>query len=94
MNAAAFLLSLGRRTHNQSPALDPLKDARDFLAANGDTAEGQALRKVLRAITNTDGDFADMEVWLFSDKTLALVAALVHERLENRYSLKEWRGAN
>lgn len=94
MNAAAFLLSLGRRTHTPSPTPDPLKEAREFLVAYGDTAEGQALRKVIKAIADTDGDFANTEVWLFSDKTLALVAALVEARIENRYSVEEWQASN
>jgi hypothetical protein len=89
MNAAAFLLALRRRTREVSNARDPLAEARSFLDA-GETAEGQALRKVLRSLATKDVEFAESEVWLFSPGTLALVAALVESRIEGLYPELDW----
>ena len=84
MNAAAFLLALRRRTRTTSPAPDPLKDARQFLAAHGDTAEGEAFRRVLETIQTGQGEFHEADIWLFSNDTLPLVSALIEARLEGR----------
>ncbi len=93
MNAAAFLLALRQRTIAPSSALDPLEETQRFLVAHGDTAEGQALRKVLGTIADGDGDYPEAELWLFGSETLALIAALVEARIAGRYSAAEWRNA-
>jgi hypothetical protein len=91
MNAAAFLVALRRRACTTSSARDPLAEALTFLDAHGDTAEGQALRRVMDTLASGKGEFAESEVWLFSAETLALVAALVEARIEGRYPDAEWR---
>ena len=90
MNAAAFLTELRRRTSAAFNGRDPLAEARHFLELHAETGEGQALRKVMRTLATTQGEFSESEVWLFSAETLALVAALVEARIEGRYSEIEW----
>ena len=85
MNAAAFLLALRRRARIPFPARDPLAEARRFLDAHGETAEGQALRNVMDTLASGNGEFAESEVWLLSAETLALVAELVEARIEGLY---------
>ncbi len=91
MNAADFLLALGRRSRLGSNARDPLAKAWRFLEAHGETAEGQALRRVMDTLASGKGEFGESEVWLFSAKTAALVAALVETRIEGRYADAKWR---
>jgi hypothetical protein len=94
MDAAAFLIALGRRTRATSPARDPLAEARRFLDDYGQTGEGQALRswvRVIDTLVSGNGEFAESEVWLFGAETLALVAALVEARIGGRYPDAEWR---
>jgi hypothetical protein len=91
MNAAAFLVALRRRACATSPARHPLAEARPFLDAHGETAEDQALRRVIGTLASGNGEFAESEVWLFSGETLALVAALFEARIEGRYPDAEWR---
>ena len=55
MNAAAFLVALRRRARAVSPARDPLADARRFLDAHGETAEGQGLRNVVETLASGAG---------------------------------------
>lgn len=90
MKAAAFLLALRDRACAVSSSSDPLADARRFLEARGDTAEGQALRKVIITLASGNGEFAESEAWLFSSETLALVAALVEARIEGSYPELDW----
>ncbi len=90
MNAAAFLVALRRRARAVSPARDPLAEARRFLDAHGETAEGQALLRVIDTLSTCAGDFSESDVWLFSSETLALVSALVEARMEGRYSDEDW----
>jgi hypothetical protein len=91
VNAAAFLVELRRRTRTVSTVLDSLSEARRFLDASGETAEGQAFRKVMETLATGAGDLDDSAVWLFSAETLALVSALVEARLQGRYSDDDWR---
>ena len=92
MNAAAFLVALRRRARVTSPARDPLAAARRFLDEFGQTAEGQALRRVIDTLASGNGEFAESEVWLLSAETLALVAELVEARIEGLYpELAGWR---
>ena len=91
MNAAAFLLTLERRAPAAEPARDPLAGAHGFLTRHGETAEGQALRRVLRTLATGEGVFAESDAWLFSQETAALVAALIDARLSGRYPESEWR---
>jgi hypothetical protein len=91
MRAAAFLLLVNRHARLVSDARDPLTEARRFLDVHGATGEGQALRKVIKTLLTTEGEFTESEVWLFSAETLALVAALVQARIEDHYSNEEWR---
>lgn len=90
MNAADFLLALGRRSRLASNARDPLAEARRFLDAHRETAEGQALRRVMDTLASGKGEFGESEVWLFSAKTAALVAALVEARIEGLYAELNW----
>ena len=93
MNTAAFLIAVRRQTHTTSPHPDPLAVAWRFLDEHGQTAEGQALRRVIKALAAKDGAFSESEVWLFSADTLPLIATLVEARLEGRYSEIEWWAA-
>jgi hypothetical protein len=52
-----------------------------FLGLRGQTAEGQALRRVAEALVSATGQFRDSDVWLFSAESTALVAALIEARL-------------
>ena len=90
MNAAAFLAAVRRRTRFTLAHDDPLAAAWRFLDEHGETGEGQALRKVIRTLAATDGEFAESEVWLFSAETISLVDALVEARLEGRYPELDW----
>ena len=80
VNGAAFLLALRRRTHAISTHPDPLAGAWRFIEETADTGEGRALRKGIRTLATTGGEFSESEVWLFSAETLPLVAALVEAR--------------
>jgi hypothetical protein len=91
MNAAAFLVALKRRVRLRCPYRDPVAEAWRFLDAHGETAEGQALRRVIDTLASGNREFAESEVWLFSAETLALVAALVEARIAGRYPDAEWR---
>ena len=93
MNAAAFLVALRRRARAVSPVRDPLAEAHRFLDAQGETGEGQALRKVIETMANGTGEFSESDVWLFSAERLALVSALVEACMEGRYAEGDWRGA-
>lgn len=90
MDAAAFFASVRRRTAFTSTHRDPLAAARQYINHHGDTAEVQALRKVIKALAAKEGEFAESEVWLFGIETIALVAALVDARMEGRYTEIEW----
>jgi hypothetical protein len=48
---------------------EPLAAARAFLQAYGDTAEGQALRRVIVTITTRQGRLSESDLWLFSQRT-------------------------
>lgn len=87
MEAASFLTALGRRTRLACNARDPLAQARRILDEKGETAEGQALRRVIKTLANAKGEFNESEIWLFS----ADACALVNARLEGRYSSDEWQ---
>ena len=50
INAAAFLFTLGRRTHAISTHPDPLRVAWRFIEENGKAGEGRALREVIRTL--------------------------------------------
>lgn len=84
MNAAAFLLALRRRSRTVHPCADPLKAARRLLAVHGNTAEGEAFRRVLETIETGQGEFREADIWLFSNDTMPLVSALIEARLEGR----------
>ena len=95
MKAAAFLSLLKRRANAASEARDPLAEAQRFLQERGDTAEGQALRRVIETLIAGSGEFAESEVWLFSQDTLPLVAALIDARTGGGYiyTTDDFRGA-
>jgi hypothetical protein len=93
MDAAAFLVTLRKRAPAAEAPHDPLADARRFLAQHAETAEGRALRRVLQALARSNGDFAEIDVWLFSTETLGLVSALIDARLTGRYPEEEWQRA-
>jgi hypothetical protein len=85
MNAATFLVALRRRANAASDARAPLAEAKQFLGKHGHTAEGMALRKVMNALITGDGEFSESEVWLFSEDSLSLVAALIDARTGGGY---------
>jgi len=90
MDLAAFIAAAGRRTRFSSTHRDPMIAAWFFLGRYGETAEGQALRKVLRALAATRGDFAESELALFSTETLTLITALAEARYQGRYPEADW----
>ena len=91
MQLAAFIAAAGRRTAFTSTHRDPLQAVRTFLDEHGATAEGQALRKVIRALIATHGESAESELVLFGTETLMLVTALADARMEGRYTeLERW----
>ena len=90
MNLPAFLAATGLRTNFTSTHRDPLDAARKFLDKHGTTAEGQALRKVLKALAATSGDFAESEIFLLGTESLTLVKALAEAQVEGRYAEADW----
>ena len=93
MDAAAFLLVLRRRAARTVPPQDPLANAKRFLVQHAETAEGRALRRVLRALASSNGEFAESDAWLFSSESLSLVSALIDARLSGRYQEEAWQRA-
>jgi hypothetical protein len=94
MNDVAFFKALSRRTPLVCNIRDPLAEARRLLKENGETAEGQALRKVITTLITGREEFSESELELFSAKTCALVAALVDARvIYYFYTEEEWREA-
>ena len=85
MNAAAYLVALRRRASKVSDARDPLAEARRFLATHGHTAEGTAFRKVINTLVTGHGEYRESEVWLFSQESLGLIAALIDARTGGGY---------
>ena len=90
MDLAAFIAASARRTHLTSTYRDPLRAARQFIDQHGETAEGQALRQMVKALAAARGDFAESELQLLSTETLTLINALVEARMEGRYAEDEW----
>ncbi len=90
MDLPAFIAAAGRRTRFTSTHRDPLKAALNFLDEHGETSEGQALRKMLKALAVMHGEFAESELILFSTETLTLVKALADARMEGRYAEADW----
>jgi hypothetical protein len=90
MDLPAFIAAAARRTRSTSTHRDPLLAARQFIDQHGTTLEGQALRKMLKALTVMRGDFAESELFLFSTESLTLVKALVEARIEGRYAEADW----
>jgi hypothetical protein len=64
-----------RRACTASPSRNPIAEARRFIDAHGETGDGQALRRVIDTLASGNRKFAESEMRLFSDKTLALVVA-------------------
>lgn len=93
MEAVTFLIALQHRTRFVSNARDPLAEVRQFLTDHGETAEGQALRRVLDALISGTGEFDESEAWLFSAHTLALIGALGEARSGGGpiYTEEDWR---
>lgn len=90
VDLAAFIAAIGSRSRFTSTHRDPLIAAWCYLDANGEAAEAQALRRVIRALAATDGDFAEADLWLFSTDTLTLIDALVETRIQGRYPDVDW----
>ncbi len=90
MDAAVFFAAVRRKSDFTSTDRDPLTAAWRFVDQHGETAEAQALRKVIKALAAKEGEFADSEVWLFGTEAITLVAALVDARIEGRYPEIEW----
>ena len=95
MDAAAFLAALKRRTRTISSHPDPLVGTRQFLREHGETGEGRGLRRIIETLATGKGEYAESEVYLISDKMLAVVMALFEARERGFYSEEEWRrGSN
>ena len=90
MDVLSFLIALKRHTPYTSTHRDPLAAAERFLDEHRDTAEGQALRKVVKALAIKEGEFSESEIWLFSTETITLVTALHDARVEGRYPELDW----
>jgi len=90
MDAATFLLLIQRKAGGAADIRDPLTAAKDFLATSGETAEGMALREVLRTLETGNGTFREADIWLFSRDRLQLIAALIETRLSGLHSKCEW----
>jgi len=90
MDLAAFIAAAARRTRFTSTHRDPLQAARLFIDQHGATAEGQALRKMLKALAAMHGEFAESELSAFSTETLTLIKVLADARIEGRYAEEEW----
>ena len=90
MDAVAFLLLIQRRAGGSANIRDPLAAVEFFLRDGGETAQGKALRDVLRALATGNGEFSESAVWLFDQERLQLIAALIETRLSASYSRSEW----
>ncbi len=90
MDAATFLLLIQRKAGGAADIRDPLTAAKDFLATSGETAEGVALREVLRTLETGNGTFREADIWLFSRERLQLIAALIEAEHLDLYSRGEW----
>lgn len=65
------IIALGR---NRLPGLDSTHPV--MREGQGDMKRYRALRKVIRMLATTGGEFSESEVWLFSAETLSLATAL------------------
>jgi len=90
MDAAAFLILVQRKAGGSADLRDPLAAAKDLLAMSGETAEGKALREVLRTLASGNGTFKDADIWLFSKDRLRLIASLIEMRIAGLHSKEEW----
>ena len=93
MLPAVFLLEACKRSGGPLDTSDPLKVAETFLAASGDTAEGQVLLRAIDAIAWDWGEFREFEIHLLSHPTRKLVAALLEARISGHYSNLDWASA-
>ena len=91
MDLAAFQLLISKRVPAHAVPGDPLAEALNFLARHGETAEGQALRHMLRTLDSAKGPFEETDAWLFGRETSPIIAGLIDARLSGRYSDAEWR---
>jgi hypothetical protein len=72
---------------------DPLAKAMELLAQISPTAEGQALRRLLRTLTTKDSTFGESDAYLFSAPALSFIAALIDARIAGTYKQEEWQRA-
>lgn len=92
MDAATFITALKRRAHAISSHPDPLVGAFRFLEENQDTGEGRMLRRIIDTLATGGGEYTESDLYLVSDKMLAVVMALIDAREREFYSEEEWRG--
>lgn len=90
MNSAMFFVDVKRRASRKCAATDPLAEARRILQGGGLTAEGQMLRRAVKALAVDAGEFGDADVHRLGSDALALVSALVEARTTRRYTDAEW----
>ena len=90
MVTASFLSLIQRKAGGSANISDPLSAARNFLLTSGETAEGRALREVLRALSTGSGEFSESTLCLFGRERLQLIAALVEARLAAIYPQRDW----
>ena len=62
------------------PFTDHVMDGVPLPRRRRGTGESQALRKVIKALATTGGQFSASDAWLFSAETFPLVATLVEAR--------------
>jgi len=92
MDAITFITALKGRAHAISSHPDPLVGAFRFLEENKDTGEGRILRRIIDTLATGNGDYAESDLYLISDKMLAVVVALIEAQERGFYSKEEWQG--
>lgn len=92
MDAAPFITTLRRRARFISSHPDPLFGAYRFLREYGDTGEGQILRRVIATLATGNGEYSESDLYLISERMLAVLVALIQARDHNFYTEAEWRG--
>jgi hypothetical protein len=92
MNSAAFLLAVKRRLIIATPLTRWSRQAHSSQTM-GIPDEGQALQRLIVALASGNGEFAESDQWLFSQRTTAIAGALTDARRDGRYSEEEWQRA-
>jgi hypothetical protein len=82
MDLAALLLEIRRRARVlPSPRGDPLQEILNRIGKAPQTTENRTLLRVAVAISSQKGDFGENEIWALGNETLALLDALIAQRI-------------